>query len=435
MQPGPEGGSGAALEWPDKRGEALPPGVLCAIFWMIANEQDVVIVGCGLGSPQTLTVEAAEAIRNAERLIGPARLVEALAPEGVQTVIASGTEDIVSEVLGHPDERIAILVGGDPGFFTAARALTRELGGHVRVIPGISSFSAICDRLQVPENEVRCLRLEARQMADVVYDVSRAPYVCVMSGGADVKTLLNALHEEGMGTLRAACGSNLGQPDERIAEDTVDVLRRLDFPEQTTLLLYNPDWAKYTVIGLPDEAFFRGTVPMTKFEVRNIAASKLEIAATDVIYDVGGGTGAVSVELSRRAYCGHVYVVERLPEALYLLNKNRRHLRAFNMEIIAGEAPEAFAGLPAPDKVFIGGSGGRIGAIIESVLRKNARATIVATAATLETLSEARDAFEEHGCRTEVLQIGASRLVSRGNAYTMFQAVNPVFVMIARCAE
>lgn len=403
---------------------------------MAANAQDVVIVGCGLGSPQTLTVEAAEAIQSADRLIGSERLLEALAPPGAQKVVRRDRGEVVTEVLGHPGERIAILVAGDPGFFSAARALTRELGSNVRVIPGISSFSAICDRLRIPEYEVHCPRLDGRAMNDVVYDISRSKYACVLPRGSQAtRAVLGALHEEGLGTLHTACGSNLGQPDELILEGPVDELREMDFPELSTLLISNPEWARYTIIGLPDEAFFRGTVPMTKFEVRNIAASKLEIAATDVIYDIGGGTGSVSVELSRRAYCGHVYSVERLPEALYLLNKNRRHLRAFNMEIVAGEAPEALKDLPAADKVFIGGSGGRIGEIIEAVLAKNSRTTIAATAATLETLSAARDAFEEHGCRTEVLQVGASRLVSRGNAYTMFQAVNPVFVMIARSGE
>lgn len=403
---------------------------------MVANAQDVVIVGCGLGSPQTLTVEAAETIRDADRLIGPERLLEALAPPGGRKVVCTSHAEVVSEVLGHPGERIAILVSGDPGFFSAARTLTRELGSNVRVIPGISSFSAICDRLRVPENEVRCLRLDGREKAEIIYDISRAKHACLMSGsGGRTKEILDALHEEGLGSLHAACGSNLGWPDEFITEGAVDELREADYPDPSTLLIYNPDWAKYTVIGLPDEAFFRGTVPMTKFEVRNIAAAKLEIAATDVIYDIGGGTGSVSVELSRRAYCGRVYSVERLPEALYLLNKNRRHLRAFNMEIIAGEAPEALKDLPPADKVFIGGSGGRIGEIIEAALAKNPRTTIAATAATLETLSAARDAFEQHGCRTEVLQVGASRLVSRGNAYTMFQAINPVFVMIARSGE
>lgn len=398
--------------------------------------QDVVIVGCGLGSPQSLTVEAAEAVRSAERLIGSERLLEALAPPGAQKVVRLRNKDIVAEVIGHPGERIAILVAGDPGFFSTARTLTRELGGSVRVIPGISSFSAICDRLRIPEDEVRCLRMEGRPSADIVYDISRAKYACLLTGDAEsTMRLLNMLHEEGLGGLHAALGADLGQPDEQIIEDSADGLREMRLPDLSTLLISNPDWARYTVIGLPDEAFFRGTVPMTKFEVRNIAASKLEIAATDVIYDIGGGTGSVSVELSRRAYLGRIYSVERLPEALYLLNKNRRHLRAFNIEIVGGEAPEALRDLPAPDKVFIGGSGGRIEEIIEATLQKNPRAAIAATAATLETLSAARDAFEEHGCRTEVIQVGASRLVSRGNAYTMFQALNPVFVMIARSAE
>ncbi|MBD5561046.1 MAG: precorrin-6Y C5,15-methyltransferase (decarboxylating) subunit CbiT [Clostridia bacterium] len=403
---------------------------------MEIHGQEVVIVGCGLGTPATLTVEAAEAVRSADRLIGPARLLAALALPGVQQSERTSGPDVVAEVHAHPDERIAILFPGDPGFFSSARTLARELGSSVRILPGVSAFSALCDRLRIPEEEVRFLRADASALEDIVYAVSRNPWSCIQTGQrSSTHAVLTALMEAGLGALRASCGYALGQSDELLAEDTVDGLAQSDLPETAALLLSNPDWARYTVIGLPDEAFFRGTVPMTKFEVRNIAASKLEIAANDTVYDIGGGTGAVSIELSRRAYLGKVYAVERLPEALYLLNKNRRHLRAFNMEIVAGEAPEALKDLPAPDKVFIGGSGGRIGQIIEAVHSANPQVTIVATAATLETLSEARNAFEQHGCRTEVLQVNASRLVSRGNAFTMFQAINPVFVMIARSPQ
>ena len=122
--------------------------------------------------------------------------------------------------------------------------------------------------------------------------------------------------------------------------------------------------------GVPDEAFVRGKVPMTKEEIRCVALSKLRLGETSVVYDIGAGTGSVAVEAARMAFRGHVYAVERNPEGLKLIRENQEALRAAGLTVVSGEAPEALEGLPAPDQVFIGGSGGRLSEILAAVLRK-----------------------------------------------------------------
>lgn len=393
---------------------------------------NVVIVGCGLGTHTTLTSEAEEAIREAEIVLGTPRLVDALVPPGQTKKACADNAEIMRRLEKYKGRSLAVLVSGDPGYYSGARELLAYLSGQARIVPGVSCLSALCAKLHVPEDEVRTINVQQGDNVNISYEISRSKFTCVLTADGTARTVLKSLYSEGLGELKVAAGSRLGQDGEEIYEGTVSEAKDMEFPEPVLLLIWNTDWARYSVIGLPDQAFFRGTVPMTKFEVRNIAASKMEVRANDIIYDVGAGTGSVSVELSRRAYLGKVYSIERLPEAFYLLRKNRQHLRAFNLEIVSGEAPEAFADLPAPDKVFIGGSGGNIDGIIKAVLQKNPNALIVATAATLETLQSARSALSGNGCHIEVVHEWASRLEPRGSSYTMFEAINPVFIIVGR---
>lgn len=401
---------------------------------MAEEQQKIDIIGCGAGTPSGLSEQTARSIKNAQILIGPAQLLETFAAPGQQTVCADTDAELLEAAKEASEENCAVLLFGDPAYSPAAWTLRAHFGTKAAFFNGISSLSLICSRIGIAAEKVRCLE-SSRDGSDLLYQISRSRYSCLLPEthlpAGEVLALLRASE---LGMLEAYCAVHLGQEGEVLRHGPVSELHEEDYPPNTVLLFSNPDWARYTTIGLPDESFFRGTVPMTKFEVRNIASSKLEISATDIIYDIGAGTGSVSIELARRAYDGKVYAVERLPEALYLLNKNRRHLRAFNMEITAGEAPEILASLPAPDKIFIGGSGGRIDEIIRVVLSRNPRVLICATAATLETLAAARQAFSACNCHTEVIQTNAARLVPRGNAFSMFEAINPVFVLVGRPA-
>ena len=134
------------------------------------------------------------------------------------------------------------------------------------------------------------------------------------------------------------------------------------------VLVENPQARQNPVThGIPDEAFLREKVPMTKEEVRDISLSKLRLTRQAVIYDVGAGTGSVSIEMALQAEEGTVYAVEKKPEAVELLRKNKKKFAADNLEIIEGLAPEALRGLPAPSHVFVGGSSGNLRAILQPV--------------------------------------------------------------------
>ncbi|NOZ83137.1 MAG: precorrin-6Y C5,15-methyltransferase (decarboxylating) subunit CbiT [Euryarchaeota archaeon] len=163
---------------------------------------------------------------------------------------------------------------------------------------------------------------------------------------------------------------------------------------------------------------------MTKREVRMLALCMLAPERGQVAYDIGAGTGSVSVELALLG--ARVYAVEKRREAVELVQRNLRRFGA-RAEVVHGEAPEALLSLPPPDRVFIGGSGGRIAEIVEhlsGVMKPGGR--VVATAVTLSTLERARRAFEANRYSTEVVLASFARLQNG-----RLSALNPVFVIAA----
>lgn len=165
---------------------------------------------------------------------------------------------------------------------------------------------------------------------------------------------------------------------------------------------------------------------MTKQEVRAAALGKLAVGPEDVCWDIGAGTGGVSVELALQSKA--VWAVERNQEALELLRANRKLLCAWKLRIVEGRAPEALDGLPAPDAVFVGGSGGELPRILQAVHDVNPRARVCVSAIALETLHTALTGLTALGYETEITQIAVSRCRPAG-ALHLLTAQNPVFLI------
>ncbi len=169
---------------------------------------------------------------------------------------------------------------------------------------------------------------------------------------------------------------------------------------------------------------------MTKAEVRAVLISKLRLRSDLVIWDVGAGTGSISVEAALAAPESRVYAVEYRAEAVELIRANRLKFGVDNLDIVAGKAPEALLNLPAPHRVVIGGSGGQLGPIMDVVKNRLASGGIVVlTCATVETLYQGLDYLSKTGFnQVEGVGITVTRLNPRGR-YHMFQGLNPVFIV------
>lgn len=184
-------------------------------------------------------------------------------------------------------------------------------------------------------------------------------------------------------------------------------------------------------LGLSDEAFIRGKVPMTKQEIRILTLVKAQIEADAIIYDIGAGTGSLSIEAARLAPAGHVYAIERKKEAVALIEANGAHFGLRNLSIIEAEAPEGLEALPTADVILIGGSGGHLEAILDCAagkLRRGGR--LVLNCITVQTLAEALSYLHAHAdlYRYEAIQVQVSRL-RRVGPYDMAEAQNPIYII------
>ena len=141
------------------------------------------------------------------------------------------------------------------------------------------------------------------------------------------------------------------------------------------------------------------------------------------------GTGSVSIEGCCAVPKGRVYAVERKPEAVALLEENKTKFGLTNLHIVEGMAPEALADLPAPDRVFLGGTSGNMEAILCLALEKNPEVRVVVTAVTLETIGEAVRCFDALGfADADIVQIAATRTRKAGR-YHLMDAQNPVWIL------
>lgn len=253
---------------------------------------------------------------------------------------------------------------------------------------------------------------------------------CVfLTGGAETPaSLCGRLTSAGLGDAHVLVGEELGRAEEKILFGTAQEFAQKQFASLSVLLVEHLPQPPRRVPGFPDEAFHRGEVPMTKQEVRAAALAKLAVQPGDTLWDVGAGTGSVSVELALAAPRGHVYAVECDPEACGLIRQNRETFHACNLTLVEGRAPAALADLPAPDAVFIGGTKGGMEAVVDTVLARNPNARICISAIALETLSAAVAALTAHGLAAEVTQIAVSRTRPAGRLH-LLMANNPIFLI------
>ena len=415
-------------------GSSLPEtiGALCARFGFSCRPR-VTVVGIGPGSEDAQTGEVRAAIRAADALIGARRMLEAVARPGQLALDAIAPEAIADRIREHPQcRRFTVVMSGDTGFFSGTKKLLPLLQDcETTVLPGLSSLSYLCARLGVSYESVVPVSLHGR-VHDIVPDVRRNKTVFVLVGGeGGMAALCQRLTGAGLGQVRVSVGERLSYPDEKITCGTAAELASREFDKLSVALIENPAPDAVVTHGLPDEVFLREmdpahVVPMTKSEVRAVCLSKLALTERAVCWDVGAGTGSVSIEMALQAKRGRVYAVERQEDALALLARNKAAFSAENLEIVSGTAPAACEALPAPTHVFLGGTAGNLNGILDAALRKNPHVRIVATAVTLESVGAlaARMADFE---KAECVSLQAARARTAGS-YHLMQGQNPVYI-------
>lgn len=393
----------------------------------------VYLIGVGLGNPDTMTVAARKAAEECTVLIGARRLLEGW-PEkpGVAAILA---QEIVDAVAAQGNGPAGVLLSGDVGFYSGAKNLYPLLTGYeVEVFPGVGSLSYFCARLHTPWEDVHPVSAHGRALNAAGEIQSHRRTFLLTGGKTRAEDICRELCECGLGNIRVSVGEKLSYPAERIVTGTAEELSAMRFDSLSVLLAENPApiVRPWNVPGIPDNEFERGGVPMTKEEIRTLAVSKLRLKPDHILWDVGAGTGSVSVEGAYAVPAGRVYAVERREEAVSLLRVNKAKFGLTNMEIVSGEAPAALESLPAPDRVFLGGTAGKLEEILRLALGKNPSLRLVLTCVTLETIAEALRCFHTLGLgEPDIVQIAATRTRKAG-PYHLMDAQNPVWIV---CGE
>ena len=440
----------------------------------------VTIIGAGPGNPDLLPTAARNALDIADVVIGAHRALSGidLPPDVVECELVR-TDDIVRALTGEASwQRAVVVMTGDTGLFSGAKRLVGELGAvadlEVRVIPGISSASYLAARLGRAWQTWRFASAHGTT-CDIVCEAARGGELfLVTSDGAAPARFARALAEAGRGDVEIVIGERLSYPDERISRAKASEVATREFDDLNVMLfdfgqahsapasagapkaptssdehaqgasvLSRNDesgeetpapqtpWP-YASSGIPDALFTRGAVPMTKAEVRAVALSKLRLGIADTVWDVGAGTGSVSVEAALVARGGSVWAVERKREGIVLIRENAERFGCGNVFSVEGVAPCALAKLPAPDAVFVGGSAGELAAIVEAARAKNPRARFCVPCVTVETLAQACEVFSGDVFEGfEVCQVSVAKGEEAG-LYHLMRAQNPVFLVSAR---
>ena len=391
------------------------------------KKRTVSLVGIGPGSKDLMTCEAVRVIEESDVLIGAARMLEAY-PAGKPVYKAYLKEEIAEFIDTHPEyQKIAVLLSGDIGYFSGAKGLTQILCKKEEIelkhIPGIPSPVYFMDRLGISWDDCVFTSVHG-QNVNLIDRIRSNRKVCTLLGKKeDVSSICEKLIKMGLTNIRVTVGSNFSYPEEMVESGKPEDFVGKEMTTLSVALFENDDpILKTGGFGIPDEEFIRGKVPMTKEEIRCVSISKLSLYPDSVVYDVGAGTGSVTIEMARFCCDGTVYAIETNEEAVELIRQNAEKFCTDNVVVVPGMAPECMKDLPAPTHVFLGGTKENLKEIVELVRAKNPDARFVMNVITPESLSQAL----EFGGQIVQLQISRGR---KAGSYHLMTAENPVYII------
>ena len=425
-------------------------------------KKSISLIGFGMGSENSLTIEAKFALENAQIVFGAKRLLES-----AKKIVAKSDDDSAENADGlsktfieeyradeifsclkkNPRyEQAAVLFSGDTGFFSGANAFFAKRSGEweIRVFPGISSAVYFASKLQKSWQNWKMLSLHGAKCNTVEQTRKNPACFFILSWADDVRKIgekVEIAQKNGvLGSVKCYLGSNLSYDVEKIIQIEPGEMKNFaDSSLQSLFVLLIENENSKSEAETPflcDEDFIRAEkIPMTKKEVRQISICALALSNSSIIYDIGSGTGSVTVEMARIATEGEVFAIEKNEAAFSLTQKNVEKFCLENATCLKGEAAEILKNtdLPSPTHIFIGGSGGNLSEIVRLALGKNPNVRIVANFVSLEGLCEMQNLLkslesEEKIKNVEITQISVSRAEKIGNFHLM-KAVNPVFVV------
>lgn len=402
---------------------------------MLENNK-VYIIGVGAGGTASLLPEICQLVDQAEMVFGGERLLRMFpsltGQKFVLTNNLSETADLIKRSLGN--KRMAVLASGDPGFHGIARYLTKVLGKDaVEIVPNVSAMQLAFARIKESWDDAVLTSVHAKSIEDIIDLVRGNHKIGILTDERHTPgKIARFLKEHGIENCRAYVCQDLGTRNESIiATDLYSLKQKRFSPLNVLILLREPKEAESQQrLGIPEEKFYRQREGfITKLEVRAVSLAKLALTENSVVWDIGAGSGAISIEASFLAYRGSIFAIEKSADAVAIIRKNVRRFGRHNITVIRASAPDKLEELPAPDAIFVGGSGGRMAEIISTAgVRLKSRGMIVVNVITLENLHSTIKALQTIGFTFEVTLVNIARSTNVIEL-TRFEALNPIFVI------
>jgi precorrin-6Y C5,15-methyltransferase (decarboxylating) len=397
--------------------------------------QKIYLIGAGIEGWEGFGAKALEVIGKAEVLIGHKRHLD-IFPDFAGKKQELGDLSILLEQLRATDKLTVVLGSGDPNFFGIARFLLRNLPkDRIEIFPNVTSVQYAFAQIKEPWDDAIFVSVHGRGLKGAVDRIVAAEKVAVLTDKTNnPAAIARELIARGAEGYEAWLCENMGLTGEKFTRTDVKGLLELPAAELNILILikaWEPQLAQYPVIGIDDEEFATAKKLITKQEVRAVTLSKLRLQDDLVMWDIGAGSGSVSIEASNLMPNGRIFALERNSQYLTFIRSNLKKFVARNVTLIEAFAPDGLDELPDPDRVFIGGSGGMLEDIIDAVDRRlKPDGVIVLNAVTLDTLTKSVEFLEDHGYGVEVACINVAK--TKGlTEYKMFESHNPVYIITA----
>ena len=398
-------------------------------------QQKIYLVGAGITGWEGFTKKVLAVIGKAEVLIGHKRHLE-IFPDFAGEKRELEDLSIMLDYLRSTDKRVVVLGSGDPNFFGVARFLLRNLPKErVEIFPNVTSVQYAFARIKEPWDDAIFVSVHGRGLKVAIDRIVAAEKVAILTDGVNTPAAIaRELIARGAEGYEAWLCEDLGLPAEKFTKTDVRGLSEISASSLNILILikaWEPSLTHYPLLGIADEEFATAKKLITKQEVRAVTLAKLQLQDDLVMWDIGAGSGSVSIEAENLMPNGKVFALEKNPQYLTFIRDNLRKFVSRNIMLVEAYAPEGMYDLPYPDRVFIGGSSGMLEEIIEAVDRRlKPEGRIVLNAVTLDTLTKSVEFLEDHGYAVEVTCVNIAK--TRGlTEYKMFEAHNPVYIVAA----
>jgi precorrin-6Y C5,15-methyltransferase (decarboxylating) len=407
-------------------------------------ESKIHIIGIGNDGLGGLTSRARSLLSSAELILGAEPVLELLTELPAERVrLGSDLPELVSSLTSNLGrKRMVIVASGDPLFYGVARYLCEKLGkDRFEVLPHVSSMQLAFARIKESWEEAYLTNLASHPLDAVLDRIRTAELVGLFTSGTETPPMVaRALLARGLDYFRVYVCENLGAPDERVTQGELGDIQEMEFAPLNVMILKRkegrPDQqsagSRFGRFGNPDDIFAQSQPKsglITRSEVRAIALAQLNLHSTSIVWDIGAGSGSVAIEAAQLAPQGMVYAIEQDVADYHLIVANAQTFGVQNLKAVHGSAPAVFAGLPAPDAIFVGGTGREINRLLASaydVLRPGGR--LVANVATLESLTATYAALKQLSKNVQVLMVNIAQGVEQLETLR-FEAINPTFLL------